>query len=83
MRASALSIARDDAIFLYDHRVPAQWVDAGSLICRRRVELSASKIVVDNFPLSIHVVSVSVRGTGTDRNFRWTGFGHSSSTGLK
>jgi hypothetical protein len=62
--------------FSDDLRVPVPYVDAGSF------DLSSAslwgrprKFVVDNFPLSISCRSMSIRGIGIDRKFRWTGFG--------
>ena len=41
----------------------------GELTCRPR------KLLLITFLWAFHVVPMSIRGIGTDRNFRWTGFG--------
>jgi hypothetical protein len=68
VRVNGLAIARDEAIVLDDHQVPAPYVDAGSLNLWRRVCAVGLVIFVDNFLLSI-------RGISIDRKLRWTGFG--------
>ena len=47
----------------------------GELTCRPR------KLLLITFLWAFHVVAISIRGIGTDRNFRWSGFGPSAGAG--